>query len=567
MAAGRDEQGVTTARAPERLLVSILALGTIAALFLLRSLDDNRLTSWRWVFAETDPARLFGLVAAGILLAHLVARLPVSGRRPAAVLFLSSYAIAACFWGEPEVIVDASRYFTQAKQLEVRGLGYFLAEWGRDISAWTDLPLVPLLYGLVFRWFGESRIHIEAFTTLLFAGSVVLTYRAGKTLWDGEVGFMAGALLLGAPYLLAQVPEMLVDVPTMFFLTLAVCAVVEALQHGGAGRILLASLAVFLAFLSKYSAWLLLSVLPVTWAVLRRGGAPRALRTGAVIGLVSGSLLTAAMLSRHDVFTRQIALLSSYQAPGLRRWGESFASTFLFQFHPFLTLAALFSIGVAIKRRDPRVLVAAWPVLLLLALQVRRARYWIPALPMLAWMAAYGLQAIRAVEVRKLVVTCTVASSLVVALHGYLPFLRSVSAMNLKSAGEYLDSLDEERVEVFALPQPDSEVNPAVAVPILDLFTRKELLHHGEATSPPPEARLAESALRFTWEVRTPAYEPPDGDDPTSAVVVITDDVGRPLPERLRKRLEGHRLARRFAADEGVFQYRTLVDVYRAATP
>jgi len=128
---------------------------------------------------------------------------------------------AACFWKEPEVIVDASRYFTQAKHLELDGLGGFVRGWGREIPAWTDLPLVPALYGFVFRTFGETRVAVQAFTTLLFAGTVLLAFRTGKALWDEEVGFAGGALLLAIPYLLTQVPTMLVDVPTMFFLTLA----------------------------------------------------------------------------------------------------------------------------------------------------------------------------------------------------------------------------------------------------------------------------------------------------------------------------------------------------------
>lgn len=548
----------------ERVLVSLLALGTVDALFLLRSADDNRLTSWQWAFDGVNPLRLQALVAAGIVLANLAARLPFPPRRPGTVLFLSSYAVAACFWGEPEVVVDVARYFTQAKHLEVYGLRHFLAQWGTGISAWTDLPLVPLLYGLLFKLLGECRIYVQAFTTLLFAASVVLTYRVGKALWNDEVGFMGGALLLGIPYLLTQVPSMLVDVPTMFFLALALLAVIEALRHGGTARILLASLAVFLAFFSKYSAWLMLSVLPVTWAVHRRDGR-RPAHTGALVALISGALVVAAVLWRHEVFSRQIALLAGYQAPGLRRWGESFVSTFLFQVHPFLTIAALASIWIAIRRREPKVLIIAWPMLLIVALQVRRARYAIPAFPTFALMAAYGLQAIRSRDARKLVVTCTVASSLVAALYGFLPFLRSTSAANLKMAGEYLDSIDEERVEVFTRPGTDSEVNPAISVPILDLFTTKKLIYRDERAPPPPRAQLEESSLRFTWDYENPAYYAANGAEGNTAIAVISGGTDEPLPDHLAERLRGHRLARTFAAYEGVFQHRTLVDVYRAA--
>ena len=560
-----EDPGARATTAPGRLLVSLLCLGAVAALYLCRSLDDNRLTSWQWVFAGA-PSRLFALTAAGIGLAHLLAALPLPGRRPGAVLFLSSFAIGACFWGEPEVIVDASRYFTQAKFLAVHGPGRFLAVWGRDVPALTDLPLVPFLYGLAFRLLGESRSAIQALTTLRFAGTVVIVEKLGRALWDEEVGFAAGALLLGIPYLLTQVPSMLVDVPTMFFLALALLAVVRALERGGASRMALASLAVFLAFFSKYSAWLLLSVLPVAWLVLARRGAPRPLRTGAAIALSSAALVAAAMVSRRGLFAEQIALLLDYQAPGLRRWGESLASTFLFQVHPFLSAAALLSAWMAIRRRDARYAIAVWPVLLLAALRVHRIRYWIPAFPMLALMGAYGLQIFRPREIRRLILACTVVSALVIASFGYLPFLRSTSSMNLKEAGEYLDSLEEESVEVLTPPPADPEVNPAVSVPILDLFTRKRLVYRGDGPLLPP-GRARESPLRFTWEYRIPAYYAAEKAEAGAAVAVIADDLGRPLPASAERRIRGLRLARAFTASEGVFRHRTLVAVYRAAPP
>jgi hypothetical protein len=553
------------ARVPERLLVSLLALGTIAALFAFRSLDDNRLTSWRWVFAEGSPVRLYALAAAGIVLANLVASLPLPGRRPSAVLFLSSCALGACFWGEPEAIVDASRYFTEAKHLELYGPGHFLAEWGRGIPAWTDLPLVPFLFGLAFRLLGESRAAIQALTTLLFAGTTVLVHRLGRTLWDEEVGFTAGAFLLAIPYLLTQVPAMLVDVPTMFFLTLALFAVVRALESGRAARIALASAAVALALLSKYSAGLLLSVLPVAWLVLRRG-APRPWRTGAAIALASLALVAAAVLPRRDVYARQIALLLEYQAPGLRRWGESLASTFLFQVHPFLTAAAVLSAWLAIRRRDPRYAIAVWPVLLLLGLGVHRIRYWVPAFPMLALLGAYGLQLLGSRELRRLVLACAVVSALVIALSGYLPFLRGTSAMNLVEAGAYLDTLEEERVEVLTPPPTDPEVDPAVSVPILDLFTAKRLVYRQEDPPPPPPG-ARESPLRFTWEYRNPRYYAADGPEAGAAVAIVCDDLERPLPESAERRLRGLRLARVFATSDGVFRHRTLVAVYRPPPP
>jgi 4-amino-4-deoxy-L-arabinose transferase-like glycosyltransferase len=117
------------------------------------------------------------------------------------VLFGVSFLAALLFWDIPEVIVDAARYLSQAKQLCVNGVSYFFSEWGRDILAWTDMPLIPLLYGLLFKLFEESRVVIQVCTTLFFSSTVVTNYGLGKLLWDEEGGFNGALLLLAIPYL------------------------------------------------------------------------------------------------------------------------------------------------------------------------------------------------------------------------------------------------------------------------------------------------------------------------------------------------------------------------------
>jgi hypothetical protein len=563
MAALDGDHDMTAATLPERILVSLLAVGAVAGPYVLRGLDDNRLTSWSWVFGARSPAGLFALAAAAAVAAHAVSR-AVPARRAEAVLFLCAFGAGAAFWGEPEPIVDAARYFTQAKHLELYGPVHFLREWGREIPAWTDLPLVPFLQGLVLRTAGESRLALQALGTLLFAGTAVLTCRIGRTLWGEDTGFAAGAFLLAMPYLLSQVPLTLVDVPTAFFLALALHATLRALERGGAARVLLAALAAFLALASKYSAWLLLSVLPVAALVHGGGTRRRRLATVAAIGLGAAVLGALAVLPRRDVHARQLALLLGYQAPGLRRWGESFLSTFLFQVHPFVTAAAVASAWLAARRRDARWAIAAWPVLLLVALGVRRARYLLPAFPMLGLMAAYGLQAIRARETRRAVLACAVLSSLAVGLYGYVPFLRGTSAMNLRRAGAYLDGLPEDRVDVLTAFRPGGEVNPATSVPLLDLYTAKPLAYGDEGLPRPSGRRAEESTLRFTWELGVaPWYAPPERAGP-AAVAVVSDDFAEPLPPRVAERLRDHVLDRAFDADDGVFEHVTRVRVYRA---
>lgn len=536
------------------MLSLILAL-LFVALYLFRSFDDNRLTSWQWAFAGLNTGWAFAVLLSGIGASYLLSKAPLPG--PVG-LFVLSFALAALFWREPEVIVDASRYFTQAKHLELYGTGYFLRQWGRDIGAWTDLPLVPFLYGLVFRYVGESRIYIQLLNSLMFSLAVALTSMVGRDLWDDRVGRSAGLMLLGMPYLYTQVPLMLVDVPSMFFLMLSVFTFNRALSRGGALSIAFASAALTCAVFSKYSLWLMLSVLLVLLLV-RLGQAPgRVLGRGLMVFLVSGAASAAFVLWKYDVFSGQIGLLLSYQKPGLGRWEESYASTFLFQVHPFITAGALYSAYAAVRKRDLRYAAALWLVVLMFVLEIKRIRYVIPLFPAVALMAAYGIGEIREEGFRKFVMSSVVVTSLLVAVFAYRPFLERISLVNLKHAGAYLDTLDAKGVRVFTLPQEDS-VNPAVTVPLLDLFTGKDITYELDG-SPPPE-EFEKSPLRFTWQYRNPAYYRPSGG--AAVVAVIAGKPDEPLPPSIREEVRGYRQTRVFDTSEGVFRFRTVVRLYQ----
>lgn len=555
-------------------------MAAIAALFLLyylRFADDNRLTRWDWVFGGNPATRIYFPVLGGVALAYLLSLTSFIEDRPAAWLFVISFATSAFFWREPELIIDASRYFTQAKHLELYGAGYFFREWGRVIPAWTDMPLVPFLYGLLFKLFGEARVFIQVLTTSLFSLTVVLTYRTGSEIWDNrEAGLYAGLFLLGVPYIYTQVPLMLADIPATFFFTLSVYTFVLAIKRGGI-RIPLAALAFFAAFLSKYSIWLMLSTLGVVLTVYlfspqtgttpiqtkgRKYSRQCLLRAGSVL-LLSVSLAGAAFLYMGDVFTQQMRFLQEFQKPGLKRWSESLVSTFLFQTHPFVTMSAALSLFVAIRRRDARVLITLWPVMLLLALQVKRIRYTLPTLPLLAVAASYGLLALKDRDTRRLVALCAASCSIMLALFAYAPLMQKMSCVNLKQAGEFLDSIPRRNVEVYIAPYTAPVLNPAVDVPVLDLFTNKRILYNYEPEQQPPAEVVAASPLRFTWEYKNPIYYRYNPAQPSgSAVVVITEDAGKSLPDTLRQRTKYLHSSKKFNVSDDMFMHQTLVTVY-----
>ncbi len=270
----------------------------------------------------------------------------------------------------------------------------------------------------------------------------------------------------------------------------------------------------------------------------------------------------AVVLYKFDVISGQISFLREYQMPGLKRWGESFLSTFFYQVHPFITIAALYSVYAALRKKDLKYLIISWLLLLVVLLQIRRSRYVMVVFPMLALMASYGLHVIKDIQIKRFIVSCVIVSSLVLAVFVFLPSLQKMSAMNVKNAGRFLDSLDVENVEVFTLPQKRTAVNPAVAVPILDYFTNKNILY--DYKKPVLEEWVQTSSLRFTWEYEIPEYYVPADKEPerAGAVVVISNRADYPLPDNVRMKTEGRRKAAAFTY-KGFFRYKPIITVYK----
>lgn len=548
---------------PVAVLVTLLNILAILFLYTLRQVDDNRLTSWQWLM-DGQQVFILSLMLTGILLFCWHIRVNALRINAPLGLFLLAFLTGMVFWTEPEVIIDSARYFTQAKYLSEYGVIYFIREWGNSITSWTDLPLVPLIYGFVFKIFGESRLVIQLVTLSMFAGTIVLTYYIGKTLWDEMTGFYGGVLLLGMPFLLTQVPLMLVDVPSMFFLTLAVWTTLQVIRQGSIYWIVLAAISITMAMLSKYSVWLMLSVLPVLLLTCHHFNWQLDAKRLMWVLYGTGLLLAPFIILKIDLLLAQLQLLSAYQLPGLRRWQESQLSTFFFQIHPFISLAALASVYHAIHQRDWHYLPIVWMWLLIFIVGINRSRYVIIALPMLALMAAYAIRLIRNHEIRHYLLLSIVMTSLVLGIGAYRPFLQSTSATNLQAAGRFLDQLNVDAVEVIVLPQINSTINPLVSIPALDLFTHQKLVYQPAANpiSPQDKQALSTSPLRFSWEFKLPDFYRDNGWATNKAIAVIASHPRQTLPQNIRQRLTDYQVSARFTRTEGVFRYRTDVTVY-----
>lgn len=551
------------------LLIFLAAVLLPFVLFIFRSLDNNRLTSWNWAFIAAEASTVFAFLILSLIASMLAARTSFPERHPTAFLFTVSFIACIPLWHEPEVIVDASRYFTQAKHLALYGIRYFLDAWGRDIVAWTDMPLVPFLYGLIFRLFGESRLPVQIFNTTLFSLTVVITYLTGKSLRDERTGFYGGLFLLGIPYLFSQVPLMLTDTATMFLVTLSISSFLTALNRGGIW-ILLSSASIFATLFCKYSTWPMLSVLAVIVLIRviqgMRSSAPpssgTALMRGIAVAACALPLIIIAYLQFSDVIKEQMNLLVSYQRPALKRWGESYISTFFYQVHPFITLSALGSAYMAVRKKDIQYVIILWPVLFMFILGGWRIRYLFPVFPMIALLASYGLLAIKDDVIVRFVAFSAVLSSIVIAVFLYLPFLQKMSASNLRDAGEYLNTLAAPAAEIITLSSASPVIHPSVSVPVLDLFTSKKIYYEYHEDKDLPE-KVRTSPLRFSWTYRNPEYyreKPFDGD---TLLVIITSEYKYTLPSDIENRLKHYVKLSEFSATTDLFQYSPRVLIYK----
>jgi hypothetical protein len=256
-----------------------------------------------------------------------------------------------------------------------------------------------------------------------------------------------------------------------------------------------------------------------------------------------------------------MAILGSFQREGLKRWQEGYISTFFFQIHPFITIAVLYAIYRAIQNRDIRFLVAACFIGFVFPLQIKRIRYILPLLPLFTLMASYGLNRFRDQHLVRFCSFCAVLSAMVVLFGAYKPFLQRTSMMNLKNAGQFINTLPLDTVDVQLMPQHESAGSTAAVLPILDLYTDRQL----RLSLPWPELPIEDqhkksSSLRFTWELsRPPFYQLAEPNGTAALVIISSRELPDPPNQNLHQKNKG--LVKKFSQQTQIFRYRTFVTV------
>lgn len=200
-------------------------------------------------------------------------RLPILTERSIlVVLFVASIANAITFWSVPEINPDATLWNYQAGYVASHGLFSFITGFGSSVVSSSGLPIPSLIFGIAYTLFGFHRYVIQAVNTVFFGLTTVLAYFIGKNLFDRRTGTYAGLCFLSSPFVISQVPLMLVDVISSFFMILSIFSFTVMVKSR---RITIAALSIIpfaLALLSKVtSAFVLVPIMVVifVWGLFR----------------------------------------------------------------------------------------------------------------------------------------------------------------------------------------------------------------------------------------------------------------------------------------------------------
>ena len=112
-------------------------------------------------------------------------------------------------------------------------------------------------------------------------------------------------------------------------------------------------------------------------------------------------------------------------------------------------------------------------------------------------------------------------------------------------------------------PSQTFSINPAVSVPLLDLYTRKNIHYRYEEVELPEKVK--KSPMRFTWTYTNPIYYRDDGrngNPQDMPIVIITSEHREELSDHIMKRIQGYHKAAEFRGTTGVFRFSPDVLIY-----
>jgi len=152
----------------------------------------------------------------------------------------------------PETNPDFTRYYQYADNLKDNGLIYYLGGWGTEFYTHVDMPMGSFPFGIIFSLFGSERFYIQLFMCLTLFLTSFIIFLFGSQMLNCKIGFISSIIFLSFPFILSQVPLLLVDIVSTFYITAFAYVLYKYLDKEHTYFYLITSIVVlFMAFFSK----------------------------------------------------------------------------------------------------------------------------------------------------------------------------------------------------------------------------------------------------------------------------------------------------------------------------
>jgi hypothetical protein len=281
---------------------------------------------------------------------------------------------------------------------------------------------------------------------------------------------------------------MLVDIFTIFFITLSVLLFIMAIKPSSSQHliwIIFASLSIVLAFLSKEtSALVFIGIFPtlaLIFSYSKTGFDKTVFLRGISTILLSILFGLPFFILKHEVLINQFMRPFSRRVLGLAPHLSPYAVypvSLLYQVGFVVILLAIFSFFVFVYKRNwVYVSLLAWTIIPFFVLLNTRIRYLMIIYPAIALMASVSLDKINSREIRRYFLASIIICSTVVSLFAYLPYLQNYSDRNLVDAAEYTNRVyPNTNIAVFTIY--DDSQHPGrekTLAPIFDYYSQNQI--------------------------------------------------------------------------------------------
>lgn len=263
-------------------------------------------------------------------------------------------------------------------------------------------PLVPIMNGLVIQFLGES-IFISRLVSLVFGiGTIWLVYYLARDLRNSQTGLLAAFVFACQPYFLRLSTAISNDMQITFFSTLTLLVILR-LRHASSNRLsIFGGVAMALGLLSKYN---MLLVYPIAVFIYWQNYSSKHFRQQLLLllaiatTLLSGWIAFAYNLGIFDLQKETLAGFSSTQVQ--EEWGNWMFLEFVFTRLPSAlgvytiptVVIGIFLMGISWQTSTSRLL-SIWicSFFVPFSLTLPDARYCLPAFPVIAILAADGME-------------------------------------------------------------------------------------------------------------------------------------------------------------------------------